>query len=183
MKQWIIGGLIILVLIASYLWNRGGDETPQDENVPAEEILVQEDGTVVKRVGDSIEVMSEEEVAAKRQETDEKLAEVEPVELAPVEGRAGSGETSRVFVDGEYFQKVMLSGLPPVQKGYYYEAWLSNTDGQLQSIGRVDASSGEGVLYYSAKEDKSSFNSVVISYEAEDGNPEPGEIVLQGSFE
>lgn len=182
MKQWIIGGLIILVLIASYMWNRK-DEEVVEEKIPAEEILVQEDGTTVKKVGDNIEVMSEEEVIAKKQEISDKISNVEPITINAIEGKSGSAQSQRVFSDGQYFQRVILTDLPQAQKGYYYEVWLEKEDDTRTSIGRAEMTSVQGELYYSTKEDKSDYKKIIVSYEAEDGNPEIGEIVLEGSYE
>jgi len=39
-----------------------------------------------------------------------------------------------------------------------------------------------GVLYYTADEDKTDFESVVITLEPEDGDPGPADHVLEGSF-
>ena len=182
MKQWIIGGLIVLVLIASYLWNRNAIPG-EEETIPVEEILVQEDGSVVKKVGSQIEVLSDEEIIAKRSEFDEKLsaAQNQTVELESPQG-ASMGASEKVFTDGQYIQKVTVSGLPSLNKGSYYEVWIQSEDGTQTSLGRIEMSGTNGTLYYSASEDKTNLNTVVVTREVEDGNLEMGEVVLQGSF-
>jgi hypothetical protein len=182
MKQWIIGGLIVLVLIASYLWNRNAIPG-EEETIPVEEILVQEDGSVVKKVGSQIEVLSDEEIIAKRSEFDEKLsaAQNQTVELESPQG-ASMGASEKVFTDGQYIQKVTVSGLPSLNKGSYYEVWIQSEDGTKTSLGRIEMSGTNGTLYYSASEDKTNLNTVVVTREVEDGNLEMGEVVLQGSF-
>jgi hypothetical protein len=182
MKQWIIGGLIVLVLIASYLWNRNAIPG-EEETIPVEEILVQEDGSVVKKVGSQIEVLSDEEIIAKRSEFDEKLsaAQNQTVELESPQG-ASMGASEKVFTDGQYIQKVTVSGLPSLNKGSYYEVWIQSEDGTKTSLGRIEMSGTNGTLYYSASEDKTNLNTVVVTREVEDGNLEMGEVVLKGSF-
>lgn len=182
MKQWIIGGLIVLVLVGSYLWNRNNEDQVQEaENIPAEEILVQEDGSVVKKVGDQIQVMNDEEVQAMKDQVAEKVKDAPKVEIKATEGQEAAGEAASVFKDGEFYQLVTVKGLQFPKKGYYYEGWLQNEAGDRVSIGRVEMSGTTGTIYYSTKEDKSAYNKVVISSEVEDGNPGIGTIVLEST--
>ncbi len=181
MKQWMIISAIAVVLIGAYLWNRNQNQPGTGEQVPpVEEIITQEDGTVIKKIGDTVQELSEADMEAAKNLVDEKTKDVESVELKPEAGQGGtgSGSSKAVVSEGTYYQKITLSNLPALQKGFYYEAWLQKQDGSLGSIGRVEMTTlTSGQLYYQAKEDKSG-TKVVISKQAE-GQKEPGEILLK----
>ncbi|PIP53214.1 hypothetical protein COX08_02220 [Candidatus Beckwithbacteria bacterium CG23_combo_of_CG06-09_8_20_14_all_34_8] len=179
MKQWMIIGIIALVLIGAYVWNRNKNVQPIGEQVPpVEEIITQEDGTVVKRVGDMTEELSQTEMQAKKQETDDKTKDVEAVILNPELGLKGSGSSKSVFTDGTYYQKITVNNLSALEKGYYYQAWLQKSDGSTISIGRVEmTTANSGQLYYQAKEDRIGAK-VIISKQME-GQKEMGEIILK----
>ncbi len=186
MKQWLIGGLIVLVLLGSYFYNKNksnNDEFSAENQVSAEEILVQEDGSLVKKIGDVVEKLSNEEIIAKKQEIEDKVNDTTATMLnASSEDRNISGDTKRVFVDGVYYQKISVSGLDTPEKGYYYEAWLQDDQGNNVSIGRVELSGSDGVVYYTAKEDKSKYSKVLISKEQEGGSSNPDMIILEGTI-
>ena len=178
-KQWLIIGAIVLILIGSYLWNRNRQPQNQGETIPeAQEVIVQEDGQMVKKNGELVEVLSDEEAAALKQEIEDKTAEAEPKTLIAVENQIGSGTSASIYKDGTYYQKVTVAGLEPLQKGYFYEVWLQKDDGSQVSLGRVEMSGSEGQFLYSTKEDKSTYSTVVISREIEDGNAAMGEKIL-----
>jgi hypothetical protein len=178
-RQWLIIGAIILVLLGSYVWNRNKTVTNEQEEVPpVEEIITQEDGTVIKRNGTIIEELSPEQQAQKRQEIDQKLQDTQPITLNPVETQQGLGTTTYSFQEGTFYQKVTLDNLAPLQKGYYYEAWLQKGE-ELISIGRVEVTGQKGTLYYSAKTDRSDCDKIIISKETEDSNANIGERVLE----
>ena len=182
MKQWMIVGAIIVVLVGAYLWNRNRNTDNTQETIPpVEEIITQEDGSVVRKTGDTIQPLSDEEIEAKKKEINEHLANQQSKPLAAVEGQTGSGTTASTFSDGTYYQKIMVSNLTALQKGYYYEAWLQKDDGTHVSIGRLQMTDGNGELYYSSKDDKTGYSQTIITREVEDGNKEMGaEKVLQG---
>lgn len=177
MKQWTIIGLIALVLVGAYVWNRNQNQQPMGENIPpVEEIITQEDGTVVKKVGDVVTELSESEMQAKKQEVDEKIKDIEAVDLKAEAGNA-SGSSKALMSEGTYYQKITVSNLPALEKGFYYEAWLQKEDGSASSIGRMEMTTAySGQLYYQAKEDRSG-TKVIISKQTE-GQKEMGEIVL-----
>jgi len=179
-KQWLIIGAVVAVLFASYLWNRN-NETVMDETPIVEELITQDDGTVVKKTGELIEEISPEEQAEKKQEIEDKVMDEVPVEMMATEGMEGSGSFQKKFEDGTYYQKVKVSDLEPLNKGSYYEAWLQNEAGDSISIGRLEMMGGTGSLYYQAKADRSEYNKVVVTKEIEDGNGEMGQVVLEGS--
>jgi hypothetical protein len=184
MKQWIIVAAIFMVLLGSYVWNRNKAFEGMGEDIPpVEEILTQADGTVVKKRGDVVETISPEEAELMKQEISEKVAEVEAVVLQATGGSSGTGKTYRKVDTGTYYQKVQVSNMSPLQKGYYYEVWLENEDGSQVSIGRLDMTSSSGELFYSAKGDKSDYSTTVVSLEIEDANPAIGERVLEGRYE
>ncbi len=180
MKQWLIIGAIVLVLLGSYLWNR--NRTPENlgETIPpVEEIITQEDGTVAKRIGDTVQELSPEEAQARKAEIEEKVAGAAPVLLTAVENETGTGTSVRAVDNGTYYQKVTVQGLESLQKGYFYEVELQSQEGNAVSIGRIEMNGGSGELYYSSKEDRSSYTQVVVTRQTE-GRPEMREVVLQG---
>ena len=177
MKQWTIIGLIALVLVGAYVWNRSQNQEPNGEKVPpVEEIITQEDGTVVKKIGDVVEELSETEMQAKKQEVDEKTKDVEATDLKTDSGGI-AGMSKALVSEGTYYQKITVSSLPALEKGFYYEAWLQKEDGSSVSIGRIEmTTANSGQLYYQAKEDRSG-TKVIISKQTE-GQKEVGEVVL-----
>lgn len=180
-KKWYIIGGIILVLLISFYRNRNVEQGM--EEIPAEEIITQEDGTVVKKTGDLIEQISPEELERTKLEIEEKVATSEPVDMKAYEGEVGMGKSYRMTENGSYFQKIEVEGMTPLAKGYFYQAWLEKSDGSRISIGRLEMSGATGTAYYSAKADKSDYSKVVVSREIEDGNAEIGEVVLSGIYE
>lgn len=177
----LIGAGVILVIIAGYFYFKA--QKPEEEVVPpAEEIIIQEEG-LVKKTGEIIEPLTEEELVVLKEEVDGVLSTAgEEVELVDVVGGGVAGHAKRAFSDGKFYFKVEVSGLEPVEKGYYYEGWLKNEDGVV-SVGRVELSqTGQGSLYYTASADRSEYSGVVITLEPEDGNPEPATHVLEGEF-
>jgi len=179
MKQWMIIGAIALVLILAYSWNRSQENTNTGEEVPpVEEIITQEDGTVVKRIGEEVQELTEADMQTKKQEIDEKVKDAPEVILNPETGAKGTGSSKTIYQDGNYYQKLTVSGVPALEKGYYYEAWLQKTDGSRVSIGRLEMTTQtSGQLYYQAQEDRSG-TSVLITKQAE-GQKETGEVVLK----
>jgi len=182
MKQWLIVGAILLVLLVSYIWNRSRNFNGEGETIPpVEEIITQEGGQVVRRRGEVTEEISPEEAEQRRQEISERVADVEPVVLTSVESETGNGSSFSTFEEGTYYQRIQVEGMAPLQKGYFYEAWLEQEDGTRVSIGRLDMTNGSGELFYSALEDRTTYPRVVVSREVEDGNAEIGERVLVGT--
>lgn len=183
MRQWIIIGVIAVVLIGSYLWNRNRQTQPEGETLPpVEDVIVREDGTVVKKVGETEQVLSAEEAEAQKKEIAEKVAGATSVNLQPTEGATATGTTERVYRDNKYYQKVTVQNVLPAQKGYYYEAWLQKEDGTNLSIGRLNVMDSTGEVLYSSSQDKSDYTKLVVTYQAEDGSGEMGEPVLSANL-
>jgi hypothetical protein len=143
-----------------------------EEEIPSvEEIITNEDGSMVKRNGGVLEEVSPEEVEARKKEISEKVAGTPVTTLKAVEGAEGKGQSYQNFTDGTYYQKVEVESMTPLQKGYFYEAWLEKEEGNYLSIGRMNMTGGRGEVYYSAKADRTEYSSIVITRETEDGNP------------
>jgi hypothetical protein len=173
-------GVILLVVAAYFLFKPGQGEI--EPSPSPEEIIVQEEGTV-RRVGEAVQPLSEEEIQQLRQDVDEVLNDSgEQTSLTAVEGYAGMGTAIRAFEDGKFYLKLQASGLSMLEKGYFYEGWLSK-DGEVLSTGRMEVSAdGSGVLYYTASQDRTAYHKVVITLEPEDGNPAPDTHILEGEF-
>jgi len=118
---------------------------------------------------------------AEKQEIEAELeSETETAVLGDVSGGQATGTAWRKFSDN-FYHKVETVGLPSLEKGFFYEGWLVGEAGFF-STGRVWVEGNAGVLYYTAEEDKAGFDGVVITLEAEDGDPAPAEHILEGSF-
>ncbi len=179
-KKWYLIGAIALVLVLSFIWNK--DNQPSQETLPVEEIITREDGTTVKQIGDLVEPISAEELAQKQTEINQKLENTEAVNLLAEENQAGTGKSYRIFEGDTYYQKIMLEGMTPLEKGYFYQDWLEKADGTALSIGRVEMNGSSGVLYYSAKEDRSDYIFTTVTKEIDDNNPQMSEVILRGSY-
>ena len=84
MKQWMIISAIAVVRIGAYLWNRNQNQPGIGEQVPpVEEIITQEDGTVIKKIGDTVQELSEADMEVAKNLVEEKTKDVESVELKP----------------------------------------------------------------------------------------------------
>jgi len=179
MKQWMIIGIITLLLVGAYVWNRNRNQQSTGETVPpVEEIITQADGTVVKRVGDATQELSPSDMQAKKDEIDNKTKDVEKVNLNPEANQKGSGVSQSVFADGTYYQKVNINNVSALEKGYYYQAWLQKADGSITAIGRVEMTNiNSGQVYYQAKEDRTG-TKLLITKQME-GQKETGEVILK----
>ena len=172
MKQ-LFGAMVVVVLVVGGFWiaRRSGQE---EEVMP--EINLEPSNQMVEELP---EPMSEVE----KQEIEDKFAKqgVEMTVLKDVAQGQAVGTAWRHFAEGEFVHKVDASGLKPLEKGYFYEGWLVGKDGFF-STGRLPEAEGKGSLYYSAEGDKSDFEGVVVTLEAEDGDEAPDKHVLEGSF-
>ena len=106
---------------------------------------------------------------------------VEMIVLKDVAQGQSVGTGWRHFDGEEFAFKAEASGLVELEKGFFYEGWLVGKDGFF-STGRLPVVEGKGTLYYQSDEDKSEYDGVVITLEAEDGDEAPDKHVLEGSF-
>ncbi len=172
LKQ-IVGGVIVVALVVGgvFLARRGGEE---EEVMP--EIMLEPTKQMVKELP---EPMTETE----KQAIEEKFLEegVEMTVLKDVANGQAVGTGWRHFDENEFVHKVEATGLAELDKGFFYEGWLVGKDGFF-STGRMAVVNGEGLLYYTADEDKGEFTGVVITLEPEDGDEAPDKHVLEGNF-
>lgn len=181
LQNFLVGLGVIFILIAGFFYFR--NKKGQEVTIPTpEEILIQEEGTV-KKNGESVQAMNEEEVKKLREEIEGVLSIAgETVSLTDVSGTGVQGEAKRAFSDGKFYFKLALNGLESLEKGYYYEGWL-NKDEDYLSGGRVEVlAGGQGILYYQVSVDKSDYNKVFVTLEPEDGNSAPAKAILEGQF-
>lgn len=178
----LIGAGVILLVIAGFFYFKSQKSQEPVSSPSPEEIIVQEEGTV-KKTGEVVQPMSEEEIRKMKEEVDGVLLTGgQAADLKDVSGEMAHGEAKRAFSDGKFYYKVEASGLKPVEKGYYYEGWLKKDDEYL-STGRIEVDAvGKGVLYYTASVDRSEWLEVVVTLEPEDGNPAPATHILEGRF-
>ncbi len=178
----LIGLGIILLLIASIFYFRAKRQEAPVKPGNFEEIISQEEG-LVKKTGEELEVMAEEEIKQIREEVDAVLSTGgEEINLQDVAGMGASGKVKRAFSDGKFYLRIEASGLRLPEKGYFYQGWLKKDD-QYLSVGRMEVGlPGEGRLYYTASGDRLEYNEVKVTLEPEDGNEAPAKAVLEGSF-
>ena len=179
-RNLLLAAGVILLVIAGSSYFKTRKVEPEPTPLP-EEIIVQEEG-VIKKTDEGEQALSEEEIGQLREEVDGVLSTGgKTASLNDVADTGARGEAKTAFSDGKFYCKMTASSLKAVEKGYYYEGWLKNEDDL--SIGRMKVNLfGEGVLYYTASIDRSDYGKVVLTLEPEDGNEEPGEKVLEGTF-
>jgi len=184
--QNILTGLgILLLILAAYLYLKPGNkEQQQQTDVSPEEVLVQEEG-VVKKNGEEVETMSEEDVKKMQEEVDAVISTGgEKTDLKAVEEIDAllSGQAERAFSDGKFYFKLTAQNLEMAGKGYYYQGWFKKDD-QYLSAGRIKVDiEGNGELYYTASVDRSDYGTVLVTLEPEDGDQSPAQVVLEGSY-
>ncbi|HUV47285.1 MAG TPA: hypothetical protein VMW29_04070 [Candidatus Bathyarchaeia archaeon] len=178
----LVGFGLVLLVLAGFFYLRS---QKSKEAIPSkfEEVIVQEEGAVRKN-GEEVKAMSEEEVKQMREEVDGVLSSgSEATEIRDLVGSGAEGEVKRAFSDGKFYYRLNVSGLRLPEKGYYFEGWFKKGDDFL-SVGRLELSAlGEAKLYYTASEDRSEYNQILVTLEPEDGNEAPAKAVLEGEFE
>jgi hypothetical protein len=118
-----------------------------------------------------------------KQSIEEKFVSegVEMIVLKDVAQGQAVGTGWRHYDGEEFVFKSEASGLIELEKGFFYEGWLVGKDGFF-STGRLPVVDGKGTLYYQSDENKSEYDGVVLTLEAEDGNEAPDKHILEGSF-
>ena len=123
--------------------------------------------------------------ASLAQNTKEVIVEARDLEtaLASVgDPGLGSGTASSQFKDGT-FQFVAVASMPSPPQGYFYEAWLIRSKPfDFFSAGKLIQHADDLKWYglYTSAEDKTSYRRTVITLEADDKDPAPGEHILEG---
>ncbi len=165
-------GLVVVLLLVGGMWWA----TRQSKEEVSQEIVLEPTKMIEEEL---VEAMTEaEKIEIETQVTSDGA---EQASLTQVTGGQASG-TARRRYDDKFYLKVIASGLPALEKGFFYEGWLVGEDGFF-STGRMAVfADGRAELYYTAQEDKSDFSSVVITLEPEDGDPAPADHVIEGSF-
>lgn len=177
----VIGLGVILLIIAGVFYFRSKNSQEMTPSPTPEEILVQQEGTV-KKTGEIVQPLTEEEIKTLHAEIDTALADVEAINLKDTIENSAKAEAKKLFINDKFYYKLTATGLKLVDKGYYYEGWLVKDD-QYLSLGRLAIDeSGNGSLYYTSSVDRSDYLKTVITLEPEDGNSAPGNQILEGSW-
>lgn len=175
----IVVGLILLVIAGWTVIKKPKSSIPEEgvsdtlvQEVPMNEAVEGEKG------------MTMQEQQQLREKIDQSLQDKQTQSsvLKDVRGGQAFGTAYRLLSTGSFYHKAVLSSLPALEKGFFLEGWLVNPSGAYFSTGRVIPEGEKGVLYYFAQEDKSAYNTVVITLEPEDGNPAPAKHILEGQF-
>lgn len=104
--------------------------------------------------------------------------------LADVTGGDGYGIAHATLQAGSYTFIAQMGNLPDPSSEYYYEGWLVRRKGSLAvlSLGRVQHVEKGSALVYLTKTDISDYDFFVVTLEPNDGNPSPGEHILEGTL-
>lgn len=182
-KSNVFLGLGIILLVLAGIFYLRGRKAESQLPLKLEETLVQQEGAV-RKSGEEVEVLTEEELKLLRMEIDGVLdVSGETVVLEDKIGAGIQGEAKRAFSDGKFYFRMETSGLIMPEKGYFYEGWLQKESDYL-SLGRMEVGiAGEGRLYYTVSEDRFDYDQVLLTLEPEDGNQAPAKVIMQGLFE
>jgi anti-sigma-K factor RskA len=104
------------------------------------------------------------------------------VELEPVGGGRGAAGLVTIAGGAGGSATARLSGLPPSERGDFYELWLLGADGELVSLGSVRVpGSGRAELRMQLPVDPGRFRYLDVSREPGDGDPgHSADSVLRG---
>ena len=136
---------------------------------------------------DQMTETNDRQIEYSKQEIDDKLNEIAywgyRIFLADVSGGSAKGETAYRFMNDKY-EQIIVAELPDLESGYYYEGWLirPNPESYL-SLGKLFKNvDGRYTLTINDTRNYSDFYKVSVTREPNDGNPEPAEYILSGSF-
>lgn len=182
-KSNVFLGLGIILLVLAGIFYLRGRKAETQLPLKLEETLIQQEGAV-RKSGEEVEVLSEAELAQIKAEVDGVLeTSGETVTLEDQIGAGIQGEAKRAFSDGRFYFRIETSGLILPEKGYFYEGWLQQESDYL-SLGRMEVSmAGTARLYYTASEDRSLYDQVLLTLEPEDGNQAPAKVMMRAIFE
>lgn len=101
--------------------------------------------------------------------------------LADVTGGDSYGLAHATLKTGS-FTLIAQMGLPDPASEYYYEGWLVRRGGSLAvlSLGRAKKIENGYAMVYLTNTDLSDHDFFVVTLESDDGNPAPGEHILEG---
>ena len=102
--------------------------------------------------------------------------------LADVTGGDAYGIAHATLQSGSFTFIAQMGNLPEPASEYYYEGWLVRREGSLAvlSLGRIQKTEKGYALVYLTDTDLSDHNFFVVTLESNDGNPAPGEHILEG---
>ncbi len=90
---------------------------------------------------------------------------------------------SHYFDGGTYIHTIQLN-VQQASDGYFYEGWLVQEGSDPISTGHLRSPTGDvrHNLRFETMEDLRSYEQVMITLERDDGNPDPGEQVAEGTL-
>lgn len=102
--------------------------------------------------------------------------------LADVTGGNAYGIAHATFKTGSFTLIAQMGNLPDPASKYYYQGWLVRREGSLTvlSLGRVQKTENRFAIVYLTSTDLSAYDFFVVTLEFDDGNPAPGEHILEG---
>ncbi len=88
------------------------------------------------------------------------------------------------FSNDIYSLAVVFENLPKPQNWDFYEGWIVQKEPfQFISTGKIEEKGGIDTNTFTSYEDYSSYDFYVLTIEADDGNPEPWDHILEGTLE
>ncbi|MEK7620477.1 MAG: anti-sigma factor [Patescibacteria group bacterium] len=102
--------------------------------------------------------------------------------LADVTGGDGYGIAHATLKTGSFTLIAQMGNLPEPASEYYYEVWIVRREDSLAvlSLGRAQKTENGYALVYLTDTDLSDHDFFVLTLESNDGNPSPGEHILEG---
>src|SRR3989344_1480466 len=164
-ERWI-GLAVVLVVVGGFLLlrNRQQNKPLDDKAVTGEGVEIEERASeFAKQMGVTIPV------------------DVQKAELKDATGGIGTGFGTRKYAGGTFTHSV-LAGLPDLEKGAWYEAWLvRNEPFDAVYIGKLRMAKGGWVRDYTGSLDLTPIPKVMVTREQVDDR-KPEVTVLEGSF-
>ena len=95
---------------------------------------------------------------------------------------AANGVAHGHFFDSGKFVHTMQLNIAPAPDGYFYEGWLTSTDGEIISTGHLRNHLGDARHQhrFEVDADVRSHTTVIVTLEPDDGDPAPGKHVAEG---
>lgn len=96
--------------------------------------------------------------------------------------QTGFNDEPGLGASGKFDLLATFEGLKPLAVGENYEGFLLDATGRYISTGNLVQTSGMYKNLFTSGEDFRDFPTYIVTVEKNDGNPEPGEKVLEGTI-
>jgi len=146
---------------------------------------MEKEDAMEKDGGDSMEKMKKDGEVMMKKEDGEVMEKglSEEISLKSVDPRGGDAQAARTYKDGVFTHYVTVNNIDPAE-GKFFEGWITTSSGFI-STGKMEKDeAGMWRLKYTANEDKTMYNRVVVTEETSaDGlDNKPETHIFEGSF-